>query len=317
MLAGRCTTGANIQDMSCPSPHGRRNLRTARSFQHGYPRGNIPCGKRASQKLRLLTKPQPLGELWSIIAARWSLVTMDNYEFCASYAASRLPKGAKVLDYGCGRGTVVKLLRDRGLDAMGCDVFFEGGDYSSEVDPELSGKAVLRMKDGKIPFPADTFDMIVNNQVLEHVEDIDTALGEMARVLKPGGAVLSLFPDKSVWREGHCGVPFLHWFPKRSRFRVHYAHLMRLLGRGYFTENKTPRQWAEEFCTWLDKWTYYRSYKEIETAFARHLSRPRHLESYWLETRLGRKIRIVPQSLAALFVRKFGCLVFEAHKPAS
>ena len=31
------------------------------------------------------------------------------------------------------------------------------------------------------------------------------------RVLKPGGTLLSLSPDKSVWHEGHCGVPFLHW----------------------------------------------------------------------------------------------------------
>jgi SAM-dependent methyltransferase len=238
---------------------------------------------------------------------------MDNYEFCASHAASRLPAGARVLDYGCGTGTIVKLLRERGFDASGCDIFPDA--FTFPPDPELFGKAILKMDGDKIPFPDNYFDMIVNNQVLEHVADLDVAVAEMARVLKPGGTVLSLFPHMGVWREGHCGVLLLHRFPKGSRFRINYAHFMRLLGHGYLTENKSPRQWAEEFCVWLDKWTYYRSYAEIEATFSRHLSRPDHLEPYWLEKRKGKFVRLLPRSLLTLIVRKLGGLVFEAHKP--
>ena len=241
---------------------------------------------------------------------------MNNYEFCADYAASRLPPGARVLDYGCGNGRIVKLLRARGIDAAGCDVFYEGGDHSSEVDPELLGKSVLAMDGNKIPFADNRFDMIVNNQVMEHVADLDAVVCEMTRVLKPGGTVLSLFPHRGVWREGHCGVPFLHRFPKGSRFRVKYALLMRLLGNGHFTENKSPRQWAEDFCIWLDKWTYYRSYEEIEATFSRHLARPRHLESYWMRSRFGKGAGLLPGMLLSLVCRKLGGLVFEVRKPA-
>jgi 2-polyprenyl-3-methyl-5-hydroxy-6-metoxy-1,4-benzoquinol methylase len=42
--------------------------------------------------------------------------------------------------------------------------------------------------------------------VLEHVEDFDVVLRAMNRVLKPGGMVLSIFPDRSVWRQGHAGI---------------------------------------------------------------------------------------------------------------
>jgi len=44
-----------------------------------------------------------------------------------------------------------------------------------------------------------------HQQVLEHATDLDVVVHEIARVLKPGGSCLSLFPDKGVWREGHCG----------------------------------------------------------------------------------------------------------------
>lgn len=239
---------------------------------------------------------------------------MDNYEFCAKYAESHLQSGARVLDYGCGAGLIVKLLRERGLDAVGCDIFFEGGDRLSEIATEELGVTIFRMEGDKIPFPDNSFDFVINNQVLEHVVDLNAVVAEMARVLKPGGTVLSLFPDSGVWREGHCGVPFLHRFPKGSRFRVNYAHFARLLGAGYHKGNKPPRLWAEDKCAYLDKWTHYRPYAEVEAIFSRHLSPPHHLESYYIEARFGSRVRLLPPMIRSLIVRKLGGLIFEARK---
>lgn len=241
---------------------------------------------------------------------------MNNYEFCASYAASHLLSGARVLDYGCGAGQIVELLRARGFDAVGCDVFYDGGDYSRNVAPKELGRTIFAMEGESIPFQDNYFDFVINNQVLEHVVDMNAVVAEMARVVKPNGTVLSLFPDSGVWREGHCGVPFLHWFPKGSRFRVNYAHFARILGLGHHTKNKSSRQWAEDFCLWLDKWTYYRSYAEIEAVFSKHLSQPYHLESTWIEARLGPRVKLLPPSIRGLIVRKLGGLIFEARKAA-
>jgi len=248
-------------------------------------------------------------------ARRGKLRAMNNYEFCVAYAVSNLPKGGKMLDYGCGDGTIIKLARANGLEAYGCDVFYAGGDYSKIIPEDAFADSIFRMKDGRIPFGENTFDLVTNNQVLEHVDNLDHVVSEIARVLKPGGLVLSLFPDSGVWREGHCGVPFLHWFPKQSRFRVTYAYAARLIGIGYFKNGKRPRQWAEDFCQWLDDWTYYRSYAEINRTFARHLSHPHHLEAEWMNARLGKKARLLPSWVKIIIAKKYGHLTFECKKP--
>ena len=158
---------------------------------------------------------------------------MDNYEFCADFAlrASSGHPGFKVLDFGCGAGEIVDAMCRGGLDAYGCDPYYEGGDLYSRVPRELSER-IFRMQGDRIPFADGTFDLVVTNMVLEHVPDLNISTAEISRVLKPGGSCLALFPHKEVWREGHCNIPFLHWFPKGSTPRIYYAAALRALGVG-------------------------------------------------------------------------------------
>ena len=135
-------------------------------------------------------------------------------------------------------------------------------------------------------------------------------------MVKPGGVVFSMFPDRSVWREGHCGVPFLHWFPKRNRIRVYYAWVSRVLGLGYHHGGKSAMTWSRDFCTWLDNWTYYRSYKEIHEAFEKSVGTPHHIEADWLERRLGSKVRFAPAAVRAFTTRRLAGLVFWCSTPA-
>jgi SAM-dependent methyltransferase len=186
---------------------------------------------------------------------------MDNYQYCARFAA-RAAEGRgefTVLDYGCGAGAIVKALIEQGIDTRGCDVFYEGGDYSSSVPAEIANR-IHRMEGDRIPFGDATFDLVLSNQVLEHVPDLDVVLGEIARILKPGGICLSLFPHRGVWREGHCNIPLLHRFPK-GRARIYYAAALYPIG--YYKNGKSRMQWARDFADWLDRWTYYRPYREI------------------------------------------------------
>src|ERR1035437_5481289 len=184
---------------------------------------------------------------------------MNNYEFCVQWLLDQEHgKRAAVLDYGCGAGGIVTELRKRDVDAFGCDLFYEGGDYSRSIDPSLVDAGIIKkMVDGTIPFANASFDYVINNQVMEHTTDLDGVLAQIQRVLKAGGVVLSLFPDESVWRGGHCGVPFLHWFQKGSHVRVYYAAAFRALGFGHYKGAKSIMGWSREFCQWLDKWTHY------------------------------------------------------------
>lgn len=241
---------------------------------------------------------------------------MNNYDYCAQFVASRVTaRHARVLDYGCGAGRIVALCRERGIDAYGCDVFYEGGDYSKDVPKELLGNVIRRMEGDRIPFDSNSFDWVINNQVLEHVPDLEAVVAEMRRVLKPDGFVLSMFPDRSVWREGHCGIPFLHRFSRSSAVRVWYAAVMRALGFGYHTEGRTPIEWSRNFCQWLDNWTYYRSYKSIRATFDRRFANLEHCEDDWLRRRLGRLSMIAapaPVWARRLVVRKMVGMVFVA-----
>jgi SAM-dependent methyltransferase len=238
---------------------------------------------------------------------------VDNYQYCAQFATRVIGNNitnAKVLDFGCGAGQIVKLLRDSGISAFGCEAFYGGGKYP--IPDDLS-EVILAMQGNAIPFDDCMFDLVINNQVMEHIEDIDAALSEIHRVLKPGGIVLSLFPDHSVWREGHCGVAFLHWFPKQSTFRIYYTLFCTSIGFGKFTAG-SRLQWSKDVCAWLDRWTVYRTYGQITTAYAKYFSPMRHIEDHWLDSRLGPIAHPFPTHLKRMFVRKMAGLVFICKK---
>lgn len=159
--------------------------------------------------------------------------------------------------------------------------------------------------------------MVLSNQVFEHVLDMEAVLTEIERVLKPGGIAINIFPDRSVWREGHCGIPFLHWFPKNFNARIYYAALLRGLGFGYFKKEKTIMNWSRDFCAWLDRWTYYRSLTEIHTHFDRIFWETRHAEEDWLHARFDCRFNCIPKSFQRMIVRKMAGLVLISIKNAS
>lgn len=188
-------------------------------------------------------------------------------DFALSYA--RRHKGARVLDYGCGAGRLVAAGRAEGLDMAGADVYYGGSTTRDEaIARGLLGSVIREMHDGVLDFPDASFDLVVNNQVMEHVDDLRATLAEIHRVLKPGGAVLSVFPSRDVFREGHIGIPFSHRFTPGSRVRFYYTWLLRSLGLGTWKEQApTCRQWANDKLAWIDNYTRYRTRREIFDTF--------------------------------------------------
>ncbi|MCL6543642.1 MAG: methyltransferase domain-containing protein [Bryobacteraceae bacterium] len=179
--------------------------------------------------------------------------------------------GARILDFGCGAGELVAEGRRRGLEVFGADVFYSGSRARQRAAATgLLGSHVLEIEGGQLPFPADFFHVITNNQVMEHVTDLEGTLRELHRVLHPDGLMLSIFPSQDVFREGHIGIPFAHWFPRDSRLRYPYTLVLRSLGFGYWKqEAATRRQWVQDKLRWLDLYTVYRSRAEIFAAFGK------------------------------------------------
>ena len=244
----------------------------------------------------------------------------DNYEFCVTWVnLVRGPSEVRLLDYGCGAAQLVNMLRQNPRnDAYGCDMFESGNRFEQVPSCLTESGVVRRMKGNTIPFPSVSFDLVINNQVMEHVADLETALMEIHRVLKPGGIVLSLFPDKGVWREGHCGVPFLHWFRKGTSARIYYAAVWRLAGFGYHKADKTVMDWCNDFCHYLDEQTFYRRRDEIGSSYREYFFDLKHIEDCWVRMRLGSRLRflaaLLPSSLQKLIVTKLAGMVFTVRK---
>jgi ubiquinone/menaquinone biosynthesis C-methylase UbiE len=51
----------------------------------------------------------------------------------------------------------------------------------------------------QLPYPSNQFDLVMSAHTLEHLAAPETGLGEMLRVVKPGGLILVLVPNRSLW----------------------------------------------------------------------------------------------------------------------
>jgi len=96
-------------------------------------------------------------------------------------------KSLALLDIGCGRGELLKLLRDDFSEAAGCDLsqeMLEGGRVA-----EAGVQVRLQTSPTNIPFEDRRFDLVTAVCVYHHValHDRDALTAEVRRVLKPGG----------------------------------------------------------------------------------------------------------------------------------
>ena len=114
----------------------------------------------------------------------WDVRLVKQFEFLQDFLG-RLPRGARVLDVGAGQCEMRRFFegfRYVGADAAWGDVAW---DYS-KLD------VVTNVQ--QIPFRTGTFDGAINIWVAEHVRDPVGMVGEIARVLKPGGWFMAFVP---------------------------------------------------------------------------------------------------------------------------
>lgn len=102
-------------------------------------------------------------------------------------------EGRRVLDLGCGKGRFGRVLASRGARVVGLDL-------SSAMLAEAArlGLACVLGSARRLPFRASSFDAAIAVEVLEHLEPraVAEALGELRRVLSPGGRLVLV--DKNV-----------------------------------------------------------------------------------------------------------------------
>jgi SAM-dependent methyltransferase len=126
---------------------------------------------------------------------------------------ARVPRGARVVDLGCGAGEFASALREAGARPVGVDVAREALRRAAARDPQLD---LRRWPPGEpLPLPDAAFDVAWAGEVLEHVVDLAPWLSEVRRVLRPGGELLLSTPHHGPGR-------MLALALSRRRFAEHF-----------------------------------------------------------------------------------------------
>lgn len=156
-----------------------------------YPRNNISIDQVISMAAKV-------GLAFSKFRRWW--MGSDNQ---GQYSAR---SGEKMLDIGCGSGLSLLEAKELGVEAWGI-----------EADPNVKRFAEelsLRIHQGSVhdnPFPDIKFDLIVLNQVIEHIPEPDKTLQLLHSLLTKEGRVILIFPNvNSLWSK-LSGARWINW----------------------------------------------------------------------------------------------------------
>jgi SAM-dependent methyltransferase len=153
----------------------------------------------------------------------------------------------RILDLGSGMGGTSVALELAGAAPLAfeynrayCDIIrLRAGRYNLDL-PVINGAGE------RLPFANASFDLAIAWDVVEHVQDPELLLAELARVLRPGGRVLLTVINRFAFRDPHYHMPLLNWLPRplaeavierrgRSKSGADFSDRQRLSEMHYYT----------------------------------------------------------------------------------
>jgi ubiquinone/menaquinone biosynthesis C-methylase UbiE len=150
-------------------------------------------------------------------------ISPDDFELKAALEWLGDPQSRLILDLGCARGRFVKALSALGAKVVGVDRSWQ---LLRTAPQNAAGGAFVLSTATQLPFLDSTFDGILCIEVIEHIPDLEAALSEIARVLKPGGRAIII--DKNP-----VGVGYHRFYPN-------WLHKLAM--------------------EWLDRWSYPKAF---------------------------------------------------------
>lgn len=194
----------------------------------------------------------------------------------------------RVLENGCGVGMYVRRLAPHCGQLIGLEFDSERARVAS-----LSEQPVLNAAGEGLPFPDNSFDLIVSHEVLEHVQNDRQAVKEMIRALRWGGRLVLFTPNRGYpfethgiyWRgRYHFGnIPLVNYLPRRLRDRL-APHVQ------VYTSRDLERLFTGLPVRYIKRTVIFGAYDNVIARFPR----------------LGRVLRVFLQGLEKTPLRWFG-----------
>jgi len=150
----------------------------------------------------------------------------------------------RILEIGVGEGVVMARVRERFPDAsiVGLDL----PDQALAEEWRELGLACVFGDATTLPFPDDSFDLVMAIEVLEHVPNPDRALSELARVCT--GVLIASVPFEPIWRLGNMlRRRYLKAFGNTPGHVNHWTRwgFARLVGQRFAIEHvRSPLPWT-------------------------------------------------------------------------
>ncbi len=145
-------------------------------------------------------------------------------------AASRyVPTNGRSLDVGCSIGATVRASQQMGWQASGVDISQAAVDFCRD-----GGLDCHKVDGAALPFEDESFDLVTNWHVIEHVPNVAETLAEWKRVLKPGGVLMIETPASNFLKVKIMGTKYAKFWPPDHLYTFNRRNLAGILDKSGF-----------------------------------------------------------------------------------
>lgn len=207
-----------------------------------------------------------------------------------------LSEESVILDFGCGSGKKVRVLRDLGYQAFGCGTRFNT-DNDVDTKSMMHDGIVREINLNKyiLPFEDNSFDFIFSESVFEHVGNYSESISELARVLKPDGVCLHTFVSRFKPIEVHVKIPFASYIQSYG-----WLYFWVSMGcRNEWTDCQTVKDRTKGYLNYLKEETNYLGRRDLLNHFQSGFKSVAFCERLYLKYSPGRRRYLF--SLAKIF----------------